>query len=161
VTTSCADEFVGGATHEQMKVLGRSWHLHDPSVIAEVPLQFAFDRAAGECCERHTEVGIEAIDSLHQPQHRHLPQIVVGRAWFAVALGNVGGKAHVPLDQAIARRPTARRHELSEQVEIVEITPVVGITGIRGGLGHRRSRYPARKCLVTRRIASTDAGRGT
>lgn len=129
------NQIVGGSSNHQMKLLGRSWDPNCPTVVAEVPLQFAFDGATGKRGERNAISRIESIDSLDEPEHCHLTKILLGAPWPAEALGDVRGKPHVPLDEPIAKRPRTPRRKLDEQIEIVAI-----VEGAAGGvLRHRCS----------------------
>ena len=126
-------QFFGTVAYQQVEFLGTAGDAHGPRPIAEVPLQFAFDRAAGERGERCAVLGIEPIDGLDQADHRHLAQVVVALA--PKAIRNVRRETHVPFDELVAQLAALRRGEGSEQLEVVEIVRCARVAHASGVVG--------------------------
>ena len=112
-------QLVGRPAQPQVGLLGRPGHPHGPRVIAEVALDLALDRPPGERREGDVAVGLEAVDGLDQGQEGDLAQVVVARPAPSEAAGDVGGEAHVPLDELVAQAPVAGGAELAEQCVLV------------------------------------------
>ena len=108
-----------------------------PRVVAEVALDLALDGAAGERREGDVAVGLEAVDRLHERQEGDLAEVVVARPAPPEAAGDMGGEAHVPLDQLVAQAPVVGRAELTEECVLVDPVPR---PVVRDRLGLRASR---------------------
>ena len=127
-------QLVGRPAQPQVGLLGRPGHAHRPRVVAEVALDLALDRAPGERRERHVAVGLEAVDGLDEGEEGDLAEVVVARAAPSEAPGDVGGEAHVPLDELVAQAPAARAPELAEQ-RVLVVALVPGDLGAPAGCG--------------------------
>ena len=68
-----------GPAQLEVQLLGPAGRAHRPGAIAEVALELALDRAAGEGRERHPHVGIEALDGVDDRHQRDLAQVVRSR----------------------------------------------------------------------------------
>ena len=68
-------------------LLGTAIDVDRPSGVAEVPLQLADDRRHRKRGEGEASVRIEPLDGLHQPEARHLHEVVVRLARLRVARG--------------------------------------------------------------------------
>ena len=77
-------------------VWSRKWRLISPSIVRPANVEKATLRS-----------GLEAVDGLHEGEEGDLAEIVVARSATAEAPGDVGGQAHVPLDQLVAQAPAA------------------------------------------------------
>ncbi len=84
-----------------MELLRAAWHAHRPGAVAEVPFDLTLDRASGERRERCAVLWVEAVDRLDERDHRDLTDVLVVRA-PRQPTGDVGGEAHVELDQLVA-----------------------------------------------------------
>src|SRR5829696_4677025 len=122
-----------------MELLGAARHSYGPRAIAEVALDLALDRPAGERRERAAVVRVEAIDGLDEPEHRDLADVVVLGAGRAEPPGDVGGQPHVPLDEHVAQVALAGAMELDEELVV--------------GVGHRE---PASESASNADVPSED-----
>ena len=108
-------ELIDALADGEVQFFGAAWHLHRPGRIAEVALDLAFDRAAGEGDERHTHRRIEAVDRLHQRQHGDLLDVAVAPGAAVEASGDVDREPHVRLDDPVAGAPPPVRRYSSNR----------------------------------------------
>src|SRR4051794_40617860 len=77
--------------------------MHGPARVPEVALQLAEDRRHGVARERGAARGVVAVDGLHEPDARHLDEVVEWLVPALIAPRQLAGKGQEALDELVAR----------------------------------------------------------
>ena len=117
-----------------MQLLAPAGRTDRPGLVAEVPLQLAFDRGRRERRELEVATGIETLDRLQQTDERNLLQIVELFAAIRETAREMRRETLVGLDQFVPELPLAGTSILDE-LRSLHLSRVGG---------HARDAYPGR-----------------